>query len=1218
MLTITADHGARTRPSHGGTAEDGLIKSRAVWRAWRRLSLRGLVLIPLALVFLMASASLASADTDTITATEGTQFSGVVYQHSSDATAYLYCPTENRVCSDLEPTATIAWGDGITSAATLQPDGACYDGLIGCRYIISGAHTYTSYGTYVGTVTLTDANSSDPPQTDTPSFTATVADAALSLSNGSIARNGQTATLTATLTDQNPDPDGCQYEVSIDWGDGTGSQPGTVVNNGCELQVRRGGSDFARASLSPDAATATFTVTGTHTYATGEPTSDQASVTVSDGGGSTATLPITIPFPPTTQTLAASLIGANSATLNASIDTNGGVFQSCEFKWGKTTAYGNTAPCSGVTEQQQTVSAALTGLSVNTAYHYEVVVTTSVGTVDGGDVSFTTLASVAAGAPTVTTGGAEVTGATSAAIGGSVNPNGFTLSDCHFEWGTTTAYGSTAPCTPSSSLSGNTSISVQATLSGLSPDTTYHYRLVAANPDAPASAGADATFATQPNCNVDATFGYVEATGCLSHTTEQYVSTPGSTVSLDGLTMVPDYDWVTITIDPAAGTMSSSGPVSVDATGSGTGTVVIYNGQFFWTEPNPDDGNTVVIGSVTPPPLTKVAGITLDGDFSLSFDKQDDAIITGNAQLPFGPLSGTSILDGTLQLKTVPGTGLVTNALQITSSGLELKGIGVKNLKVIYQPSTDTWSGSATIDLPTPNQLSISASLAFQHGSFQEFSGSVDNLNVPLWAGVDLQRISVEFGVDPTVIGGGLGLSFGPQVQGKQLARVDGDFVYQAATSTAAGFIDVDGSLTLASFKIADAYFDYYTTGLVDFGGGVQLGLPNLSAPDPQKQPVYFAATLNGALEGTAFDVDVNTSVKLNFIDLTVGAEVLISDKGLAACAHLSAFGFGWSPGFGYDWGGGLSLMWSGCSVGPWETLNVGQATASSVGREINVRSGSSLLRLKGVSGAPKATLRGPGGQHVSVPLNSVKPLKQPGFMVLQDPADSITWIAIQHGGGAWRMTPEGSQSGITSIRDAPLLPNPKVTGHVSGKGRARTLTWNLRAIPGQRVTFWEKGKDVARIIGSTTKPHGVLHFTSAPGYSRYRTIEAQVYSYGHPRTDVTVTHYKSPGAPRPGKVSKLKLTAAKGGAIKVTWSRAALAQRYRMEVDTNGSHITELAAGTAHSIVIHDAVPIETATVNVTGELSDGVGGPTVKSKFPQPKAKPKPKPKPTSGKSK
>jgi hypothetical protein len=188
-------------------------------------------------------------------------------------------------------------------------------------------------------------------------------------------------------------------------------------------------------------------------------------------------------------------------------------------------------------------------------------------------------------------------------------------------------------------------------------------------------------------------------------------------------------------------------------------------------------------------------------------------------------------------------------------------------------------------------------------------------------------------------------------------------------------------------------------------------------------------------------------------------------------------------------------------------------------------------------------------------------------------------------------------------MRDAPLLPDPKVSGHVTGRGRKRTLTWNLRPIPGQRVTFWEKGKDVARIIGSTTAAQGSLHFTSASGYSRKRTIEAQVYSYGHPRTDLTIARYKAPGVLRPGKVRGLKLTRAAGGAVKVSWTRATSAERYEIAVATNGSHIVELAPGKARSIVIRDVVPIKTATVTVTAQLSDGLAGPSVKTKYPQPK---------------
>ncbi|MGH2891337.1 MAG: hypothetical protein ACRDNJ_17105 [Solirubrobacteraceae bacterium] len=893
--------------------------------------------------------------------------------------------------------------------------------------------------------------------------------------------------------------------------------------------------------------------------------------------------------------------------MNGSVDTSGGTFQSCVFDWGTTTGYGQTAPCSSVTQQQQNVTAPLSGLSPGATYHYQVVVTTNVGTVDGGDVSFTTLASLAAGSPAVVTGAALSVTSGAADLIGTVDPRGSTVSDCHFEWGTTTRYGNTTPCVPASALSGSGPVGVDAAISDLAPDTVYHYRLVATNPGAPTSDGADASFATLPDCSVQASFGYVMATGCLAHTTGKYVSTPGSTVSMNGLSLIPDYDDVTITLDPSTGQIFSSGPVAVTATGTGVGTVVVYDGQFEWTEPDPHDGNTVGIGTVTAPPFTKVAGIPLDGDFSLSFDKHDGAQLAGNATLPFGPLAGTSLLDGKLLLHTVPGVGLVTNELQITSSGLELKGIGVKNLKVTYQPTSDTWSGGATINLPTPNKLSITANLAFRHGSFQEFSGAVNNLNFPLWAGVDLQRISVVFGVDPTVIGGGLGISFGPQIGGKALARVDGDFVYQAATATATGFIDVDGSLTLASIKIANAYFDYYTpSGLVEFGGGIQLGLPHPSATNPAKQPVYFSAMLKGALQGTAFDVDVNTSVALNFIDLTVGAEVLISDKGLAACAHLSAFGFGWSPGFGYTWDSGdLDLMWSGCSVGQWETLNVGQAQPSAVVRDVRLPAGGALVALKGVDAQPKVLLRGPHGQHISVPRSSVAPLKVPGFMVLQDPADRITWIAVQHGGGSWRVTAEAGSATIASVRVAPLLPDPTVRGRVTGSGRSRTLSWTLRPIPGQHVVFWERGKDVAQIIGSTSAAHGTLHFTAAPGYSRRRTIEAQVSSYGHPRTDLTIARYAAPPAPRPGRVSKLKVVAVRGGGVRVSWARAPYADHYRVSVTTNGSHITVLALAGHTSVTVRDAVPITAAAVRVTGELSDGVAGPSAKLKFPMPKVK-------------
>jgi hypothetical protein len=92
----------------------------------------------------------------------------------------------------------------------------------------------------------------------------------------------------------------------------------------------------------------------------------------------------------------------------------------------------------------------------------------------------------AQGPPVVTTGAAQP-GTTTATLNGTVDPNGMATT-YHFEYGTTDKYGLESP---TQSASGADPVAVQATISGLSASTTYHYRLVAGN-----EPGADATFAT--------------------------------------------------------------------------------------------------------------------------------------------------------------------------------------------------------------------------------------------------------------------------------------------------------------------------------------------------------------------------------------------------------------------------------------------------------------------------------------------------------------------------------------------------------------------------------------------------------------------------------------------------------------------------------------------------------------------------------------------------
>ena len=93
--------------------------------------------------------------------------------------------------------------------------------------------------------------------------------------------------------------------------------------------------------------------------------------------------------------------------------------------------------------------------------------------------------------PAVSTGAATAVTADSAMLGGSVDAK-WAPTTYRFEYGPTTAYGS---LTPTADAGSGGAVAAAATLGGLSPSTTYHYRLVATNSGG-VSTGADKTFTT--------------------------------------------------------------------------------------------------------------------------------------------------------------------------------------------------------------------------------------------------------------------------------------------------------------------------------------------------------------------------------------------------------------------------------------------------------------------------------------------------------------------------------------------------------------------------------------------------------------------------------------------------------------------------------------------------------------------------------------------------
>lgn len=84
---------------------------------------------------------------------------------------------------------------------------------------------------------------------------------------------------------------------------------------------------------------------------------------------------------------------------------------------------------------------------------------------------------------------------TTAVLNGHLDPEGDPgVTECKFEWGETLAYGNTAPCAEGNAF--NAPADVSATLSGLSPGTTYHFRLhIETTSNGPFN-GADQSFRT--------------------------------------------------------------------------------------------------------------------------------------------------------------------------------------------------------------------------------------------------------------------------------------------------------------------------------------------------------------------------------------------------------------------------------------------------------------------------------------------------------------------------------------------------------------------------------------------------------------------------------------------------------------------------------------------------------------------------------------------------
>jgi len=199
---------------------------------------------------------------------------------------------------------------------------------------------------------------------------------------------------------------------------------------------------------------------------------------------------------PTVSTGTTTNVTDTRATLNGTVNAQGQAVNYA-FQYGPTTDYGQQTRLVLVDAEtvDRAVSAEVDELTPGTDYHVRVFATNASGvTVVGNDQTFRTTgtAPVPAPKPTVSTGSA-VASLSTATVTGTVNPQGRPTT-YYFEFGETTNYGQQT--SPQSAGQGATPVTVQAALSNLRTDATYHYRVVAVGPDNAIATGEDRTFTT--------------------------------------------------------------------------------------------------------------------------------------------------------------------------------------------------------------------------------------------------------------------------------------------------------------------------------------------------------------------------------------------------------------------------------------------------------------------------------------------------------------------------------------------------------------------------------------------------------------------------------------------------------------------------------------------------------------------------------------------------
>ena len=762
-------------------------------------------------------------------------------------------------------------------------------------------------------------------------------------------------------------------------------------------------------------------------------------------------------------------------------------------------------------------------------------------------------------------------------------------------------------------------------------------------------------------CEKRVTFGVVDArtAGCLTQTSTS-PNTWESTdlVNVNGIPLQALPGTRLVLKGPSSASAGGSVGVKTKITLSG---VTVFDGGFNYNFPAGAPGDLKTLASWSPPAGTKIKGFSLGGSVSVQMGKDKTGDQAGYARFELivklpdifknSPGQSAGSLTGTVAIRT-DAAGVHADTLKIEVANAYVGQLLLKNVCLSFVSATspttpcsppafgatkllectnatgvDRWDGSALIQIPTAAKPDIGLFAGTVSGDFAYAGAQATNLgnSVPLVQGVYLDRIGLGICLKPgpLKLKGAAGIRFGPAFNGTQAANMSASLEY---IDSRPWVIKATGSLALFNKNVASGYFTYRSDNAIDFGFNVGWNF-------------YGVLDLSGNVAGwyqarptTKFDV--YGSAKICVVKIVcAGGEAAVSSTGVAGCASITVAGYPepywlgvrWkkvsiSAGAGYRWGsGGVNVMGTSCGVGSYRASKGAVAAASGSTTIQLAHTIGVALNIHGLDGAPDVEIAGPDGRKIVI--RGAGQIERNKYFAVVNPADNTTSVTIaQPAAGAWTITPLPGSSPISGVAEAPVNPPPGAGGEVTGKGTALQFHYVVEDVPGDTVTFYERGTTYEQQLGTTaggtsclkdapvagSRPAdsylvhpnmtcGDIPFSPAAGPAGVRDIIAVVDNHGEPVTEFLVTKYDTTGLPLPSEPRDLKIV-RDGTTVTITWAASTETTDYNLDINlSDGSKVVDVPGKSDRRVVLHGIAANLDVTAKVAGIRSDGVVGPAL-----------------------